>query len=96
MVLIPEESAPEDEEADDEEEQTNMNPGDWRDVEAEGRQFWSGFDAVYDKYSEQMLFYDRLHAQQLREFGNSSRLYVAFLPDKLNLVALICTSGSKC
>ncbi|XP_016499510.1 uncharacterized protein LOC107818090 [Nicotiana tabacum] len=70
MVLIPEESAPEDEEADDEEEQTNMNPGDWRDVEAEGRQFWSGFNAVYDKYSEQMLFYDRLHAQQLREFGS--------------------------
>ncbi|KAJ8560161.1 hypothetical protein K7X08_004219 [Anisodus acutangulus] len=70
MVLIPEESAPEDEDADDEEEQANMNPSDWRDVEAEGRQFWSGFNAVYDKYSEQMLFYDRLLAQQLREFGS--------------------------
>lgn len=70
MVLIPEESTPEDEDADDEEEQANMNPGVWRDVEAEGRQFWSGFNAVYDKYSEQMLFYDRLHAQQLREFGS--------------------------
>lgn len=70
MVLIPEESTPEDEDADDEEEQVNMNPSDWRDVEAEGRQFWSGFNAVYDKYSEQMLFYDRLHAQQLRESGS--------------------------
>ncbi|KAK6787349.1 hypothetical protein RDI58_015874 [Solanum bulbocastanum] len=70
MVLIPEESAPEDDDADDEEEQVNMNPSDWRDVEAEGRQFWSGFNAVYDKYSEQMLFYDRLHVQQLREIGS--------------------------
>ncbi|KAJ8557783.1 hypothetical protein K7X08_004549 [Anisodus acutangulus] len=70
MVLIPEESTPEDEDADDEEEQVNLNPSDWRDVEAEGRQFWSGFNAVYDRYSEQMLFYDRLHAQQLREFGS--------------------------
>ncbi|XP_015077932.1 uncharacterized protein LOC107021740 [Solanum pennellii] len=70
MVLIPEESAPEDDDADDEEEQVNMNPSDWRDVEAEGRQFWSGFNAVYDKYAEQMLFYDRLHVQQLREIGS--------------------------
>lgn len=81
MVLIPEESTPEDEDADDEEEQGNMNPSDWRDVEAEGRQFWSGFNAVYDKYSEQMLFYDRLHVQQLREIGNSSGLCFAFLPE---------------
>ncbi|XP_055832438.1 uncharacterized protein LOC129901320 isoform X2 [Solanum dulcamara] len=72
MVLIPEESTPDDEDADadDEEEQANMNPSDWRDVEAEGRQFWSGFNAVYDKYTEQMLFYDRLHVQQLREIGS--------------------------
>ncbi|KAM3308310.1 hypothetical protein P3S67_010054 [Capsicum chacoense] len=70
MVLIPEESTPEDEDADDEEEHANTNPSDWRDVEAEGRQFWLGFNAVYDKYSEQMLFYDRLHVQQLREFGS--------------------------
>ncbi|KAH0659048.1 hypothetical protein KY285_027598 [Solanum tuberosum] len=81
MVLIPEESAPEDDDADDEEEQVNMNPGDWRDVEAEGRQFWSGFNAVYDKYSEQMLFYDRLHVQQLREIGNSSGLCFSLLPE---------------
>ncbi|XP_031106043.1 uncharacterized protein LOC116010684 [Ipomoea triloba] len=75
MVLIPEEASPEDGEEDDddddeEQDDTESNLNQWRDVEAEGRQFWSGFDAVYDKYCERMLFFDRLHDQQLREFGS--------------------------
>ncbi|CAK9146115.1 unnamed protein product [Ilex paraguariensis] len=67
MVLIPEESCPEDEE---EEEEGETSSSEWRDVEAEGRQFWSGFDAVYDKYSERMLFFDRLSAHRLNEVGS--------------------------
>lgn len=70
MGLIPEEVAPEDEEEEDDDEQEDgeNNLNQLRDVEAEGRQFWSGFDAVYDKYCERMLFYDHLRDQQLREF----------------------------
>ncbi|KAK6263879.1 hypothetical protein SCA6_019313 [Theobroma cacao] len=68
MVLIPEEeeeSFPEDEE----EEAGETSSSEWRDVEAEGRQWWGGFDAVYEKYSERMLFFDRMIAQQLKEAG---------------------------
>ncbi|KAL6509988.1 hypothetical protein OROHE_020605 [Orobanche hederae] len=63
MVLIPEETSPaddgeeEEEEEDGEEEEGETSSSEWRDVEAEGRQFWSGFDAVYDIYSERMLFF---------------------------------------
>lgn len=81
MVLIPEETSPEDGEEDDDDEgqdDTESNLNQWRDVEAEGRQFWSGFDAVYDKYCERMLFFDRLHDQQLREFGNTSMFRMLF------------------
>lgn len=69
MVLIPEETSPADEEEEEEEGETSSN--EWRDVEAEGRQFWSGFDAVYDIYCERMLFFDRSSAQQLLEVGNA-------------------------
>lgn len=68
MVLIPEESCPEDEEIEEDEGETS-NADQWRDVEAEGRQLWSGFDAIYDKYCERMLLFDRLSAQQLNEIG---------------------------
>lgn len=69
MVLIPEETCPEEEE-DDEQEQGETSSADWRDVEAEGRQFWSGFAEVYDKYCERMLVFDRLSAQQLNDIGS--------------------------
>ncbi|KAK9923967.1 hypothetical protein M0R45_032360 [Rubus argutus] len=67
MVLIPEEeSVPEEEE---EEEQGETSSSEWRDVEAEGRQWWCGFGAVYDKYCERMLFFERMSTQQLNETG---------------------------
>ncbi|KAL2321439.1 hypothetical protein Fmac_025818 [Flemingia macrophylla] len=66
MVLIPEEdSCPEDGEDDEEEGETSSN--EWRDVEAEGQQWWRGFDAVFEKYCERMLFFDRMSTQQLSE-----------------------------
>ncbi|XWS11630.1 hypothetical protein CRYUN_Cryun37aG0015200 [Craigia yunnanensis] len=71
MVLIPEEeevSHPEDEE----EEAGETSSSEWRDVEAEGRQWWGGFDAVYEKYCERMLFFDRMIAQQLKEAGSTN------------------------
>lgn len=68
MVLIPEETCPE-EDDDDGEEEGETSSADWRDVEAEGRQFWSGFKEVYDKYCERMLLFDRLSAQQLNDIG---------------------------
>ncbi|CAA3000400.1 Gb:, isoform 3 [Olea europaea subsp. europaea] len=71
MVLIPEETAPEDEDV-EEDEEGETSSCEWRDIEAEGRQFWSGFDAVYDRYCERMLFFDRLSAQQLREVGSQT------------------------
>ncbi|CAN1139534.1 hypothetical protein LINPERPRIM_LOCUS23992 [Linum perenne] len=71
MVLIPEEeSFPEEE--DDEEEEAGLEEticGEWRDVEAQGRQWWGGFDAVYDKYCDRMLFFDRMSLLQLNENG---------------------------
>ncbi|KAL3825003.1 hypothetical protein ACJIZ3_021032 [Penstemon smallii] len=73
MVLIPEETCPAGEEEGGEEEveeEGETSSSEWRDVEAEGRQFWSGFDAVYDIYCERMLFFDRLSSQQLLEVGS--------------------------
>lgn len=68
MVLIPEETTtPADDEEEEEEGETSSN--EWRDVEAEGRQFWSGFDAVYEIYCERMLLFDRSRAQLLQEAG---------------------------
>lgn len=68
MVLIPEEESCAEEE-DEEEEGGETSSCEWRDVEAEGRQWWGGFDAVYDKYCERMLFFDRMNAQQLNVAG---------------------------
>ncbi|XP_065864249.1 uncharacterized protein [Euphorbia lathyris] len=68
MVLIPEEESCLEEEEDDEAEGETCST-EWRDVEAEGRKWWSGFDAVYDKYCERMLFFDRIMMQQLKETG---------------------------
>lgn len=70
MVLIPEESCPEEQGEDEEEEEGETSSSEWRDVEAEGRQLWSGFDALYEKYCERMLFFDRLSGQQLKEVGS--------------------------
>ncbi|EEF48718.1 uncharacterized protein LOC8259956 [Ricinus communis] len=69
MVLIPEEESCPEEEEDEEEGQGETSSSEWRDVEAEGRKWWSGFDAVYDKYCERMLFFDRMMVQQLNENG---------------------------
>ncbi|KAE8723427.1 hypothetical protein F3Y22_tig00012385pilonHSYRG00006 [Hibiscus syriacus] len=69
MVLIPEE---EEEELylEDEAEAGETSSSEWRDVEAEGRQWWGGFDAVYEKYCERMLFFDRIIAQQVKNAGS--------------------------
>ncbi|KAA3478684.1 Ribosomal protein L34Ae [Gossypium australe] len=70
MVLIPEEEEEELYTEDDGEEAGGETcSSEWRDVEAEGRQWWGGFDAVYEKYCERMLFYDKMIAQQLKEAG---------------------------
>ncbi|XP_062110899.1 uncharacterized protein LOC133822545 isoform X2 [Humulus lupulus] len=70
MVLIPEEeSCAEEEDGEEEEEEGETSSCEWRDVEAEGRQWWGGFDALYDKYCERMLFFDRMSTQQLKENG---------------------------
>ncbi|XVF74934.1 hypothetical protein PTKIN_Ptkin13bG0149800 [Pterospermum kingtungense] len=72
MVLIPEEEEEESYPEDEEEEVGETSSSEWRDVEAEGRQWWGGFDAVYEKYSECMLFFDRIIAQQLKEAGSTN------------------------
>lgn len=70
MVLIPEEdSCPEEGEDEEEEEAGETCSNEWRDVEAEGQQWWRGFDAVFEKYCERMLFFDRMGTQQLSEVG---------------------------
>ncbi|CAN8258683.1 unnamed protein product [Cochlearia groenlandica] len=71
MVLIPEEE----EEEEEEESYLEEDYGEencssvWRDVVAEGLQWWGGFDVVYEKYCERMLFFDRLSSLQLKETG---------------------------
>ncbi|KAM7253908.1 hypothetical protein ACFE04_031590 [Oxalis oulophora] len=67
MVLIPEEEETCPEEEEDEENDEVADPCEWRDVEAEGRQWWGGFDALYEKYCERMLFFDKISVQQLKE-----------------------------
>ncbi|CAI9786773.1 unnamed protein product [Fraxinus pennsylvanica] len=54
----------------EEDEKGETNSCEWRDIDAEGRQFWAGFDAVYARYCERMLFFDRLSAQQLGKVGS--------------------------
>ncbi|KAK8681454.1 hypothetical protein V6N13_053857 [Hibiscus sabdariffa] len=71
MVLIPEEEEElylEDEEG----EAGETSSSEWRDVEAEGRQWWGGFDAVYEKYCERMLFFDQIIAQQVKNAGSTN------------------------
>ena len=69
MVLIPEEEEEDSYHEDEEKEAGETSSIEWRDVEAEGRQWWGGFDAVYEKYCERMLFFDQMIAQQLKEAG---------------------------
>ncbi|KAH7564858.1 hypothetical protein ACOSQ2_021652 [Xanthoceras sorbifolium] len=69
MVLIPEEESCAEEE-EEEEEACETSASEWRDVEAEGRRWWGGFDVVYEKYCERMLFFDRMSAQQLNAAGS--------------------------
>ncbi|KAI9160578.1 hypothetical protein LWI28_009605 [Acer negundo] len=72
MALIPEEESCAEEEEDEEEEAGETSSSEWRDVEAEGRRWWGGFDAVYEKYCERMLFFDRMSAQQLNVAGSQT------------------------
>ncbi|CAL1373913.1 unnamed protein product [Linum trigynum] len=74
MVLIPEEESLAEQEEEEEDDDGGGEAGEaicgeWRDVEAEGRQWWGGFDVVYDKYCDRMLFFDRLSLLQLNENG---------------------------
>ncbi|KAL0743108.1 hypothetical protein Bca4012_084621 [Brassica carinata] len=72
MVLIPEEDEEEQEDHESylgEDEGEDKCSSEWRDVVAEGLQWWGGFDAVYEKYCERMLFFDRLSSNQLKESG---------------------------
>lgn len=86
MVLIPEEEEEELYTEDDGEEAGGeMCSSEWRDVEAEGRQWWGGFDAVYEKYCERMLFYDKMIAQQLKEAG---KMLLALLNFTSNLLII--------
>ncbi|XP_019426103.1 PREDICTED: uncharacterized protein LOC109334669 isoform X1 [Lupinus angustifolius] len=72
MVLIPEEESCV-EEGEDEDEAGETISNEWRDVEAEGQQWWRGFDAVYENYCERMLFFDRMSTLQLDEVGKGSQ-----------------------
>ncbi|GMI89879.1 hypothetical protein like AT3G20260 [Hibiscus trionum] len=72
MVLIPEEEEEELYLEDEEVEAGETSSSEWRDVEAEGRQWWGGFDAVYEKYCERMLFFDRIIAQQVKNAGSTN------------------------
>jgi len=78
MVLIPEEDSCL-EEGEDEEEEGETSSNEWRDVEAEGQQWWRGFDAVFEKYCERMLLFDRMSTQQLREVGKGRFFIVAMI-----------------
>ncbi|KAK6911195.1 Protein of unknown function DUF1666 [Dillenia turbinata] len=68
MVLIPEEPCTEEEE--EEEEERKSSSSEWRESEIEHRHAYCCFDAIYDKYCERMLFFDRMSAQQLKEAGS--------------------------
>ncbi|XP_072973104.1 uncharacterized protein [Typha angustifolia] len=66
MVLIPEEGYPE-EEDDEEEEREESSSSEWRDSEVVNGHQWCGFDSLYVKYCERMLFFDKVIAQLLKE-----------------------------
>ncbi|XP_068638949.1 uncharacterized protein [Aristolochia californica] len=57
MVLIPEESYPEEE----------SSSSEFRESETEGGYPWSAFNTFYDKFSERMLFFDKMIAQKFQE-----------------------------
>lgn len=78
MVLIPEEESCQEEEEEEQEEEGVTSPNQWRDVEAEGQQWWRGFDAVFEKYCERMLLFDRMSTQQLNEVGKGIYIYIFF------------------
>ncbi|KAG1326854.1 nitrate regulatory gene2 protein [Cocos nucifera] len=61
MVLIPEESCPEEEDS---------SSSEWRESEVEDGYPWCGFDTLYNKYCERMLFFDKMITQQLQEAGS--------------------------
>ncbi|CAA6662361.1 unnamed protein product [Spirodela intermedia] len=63
MVLIPEESCPEEEET---------CSSEWRESEVEDGYPWCGFDALYGKYCERMLFFDKMSAQKLLNAGSQN------------------------
>lgn len=63
MVLIPEESCPEEDET---------CSSEWRESEVEDGYPWCGFDALYGKYCERMLFFDKMSAQKLLNAGEFS------------------------
>ncbi|KAK6915202.1 Protein of unknown function DUF1666 [Dillenia turbinata] len=63
MVLIPEEPCTEE----GEEEEGESSSSEWRELEIEHGQPYCSFDAIYDKYCERMLFYDRMSSRQLKE-----------------------------
>ncbi|KAF8392798.1 hypothetical protein HHK36_021035 [Tetracentron sinense] len=62
LVLIPEEETYPEEEGE-------MSSSEWRDSEVEDHHSWCGFDTVYDKYYERMLFFDKMISQLLHEAG---------------------------
>ncbi|XP_064998876.1 uncharacterized protein LOC135633394 [Musa acuminata AAA Group] len=81
MVLIPEEGLPEE----DEEEESSSSG--WRESEVGVGHTWCGFDTLYDKYCERMLFFDKLINQHLKEAGSwgTSRHSPRSLSKKLSL-----------
>lgn len=62
MVLIPEESCPEDEDDD-------TGSSDWKETLVEGRDHCLGFGCFYEKYCERMLFFNKMSAQLLKVVG---------------------------
>ncbi|XP_068643841.1 uncharacterized protein [Aristolochia californica] len=57
MVLIPEESYPEE----------DSSSSEFRESETEEGHPWSGFNTFYNKFCEQMLFFDKMIAQKFQE-----------------------------
>uniref|UniRef100_A0A1D1XEB6 Uncharacterized protein n=1 Tax=Anthurium amnicola TaxID=1678845 RepID=A0A1D1XEB6_9ARAE len=60
MVLIPEESCP------DEEGEDETSSSEWRESEMGDGYPWCDLDTLYSKYCERMLFFDRMASQQFQ------------------------------
>lgn len=69
MVLIPEEETCPEEGEGEEEVEEESSSSEWRESQAEAGYNWCGFDTLYNKYCERMLFFDKMSAQQLKETG---------------------------